>query len=249
LNEYIFEWNLGIDEFIFRDAADAIGTSNSGRMAPNTALNFALVGIAFIIYTFQSLRNKFIVDFMVSFSLTISVMGLLGYATGLMGFAGIGDAVLTKMSLSTSITFILLSVGMLSTLYESQSRYSAIKQKLFSGLAVIFTVIVFVSFFYSSNVKSMSETNQLVSQLQKTNQELDFTLSDMADLESSTSSFIIDGDNSYLESMKMGKQKLSVHLFHLKTLASNTETKLSLDTLSRLANKYIIYNDKLVDLH
>src|SRR3989338_2285156 len=47
--EYIFNWNLGIDQALFKDDPMAIGTSNPGRMSPITALNFILAGASLLL--------------------------------------------------------------------------------------------------------------------------------------------------------------------------------------------------------
>jgi PAS domain S-box-containing protein len=46
LAEYLFGWNLGIDELLVRDEPGAPLASNAGRMAPNSAAAFLLVGLA-----------------------------------------------------------------------------------------------------------------------------------------------------------------------------------------------------------
>jgi hypothetical protein len=43
--EYLFWWNLGIDELLFSDSV-ALATSYPGRMGINTAVNFSLTGVA-----------------------------------------------------------------------------------------------------------------------------------------------------------------------------------------------------------
>ena len=44
LAEYVFGWDLGIDQPLAREAPGALKTSSPGRMAPNTALNFLFLG-------------------------------------------------------------------------------------------------------------------------------------------------------------------------------------------------------------
>jgi methyl-accepting chemotaxis protein len=40
--EYLFGWNPGIDQMLFREPGVLIATSSPGQMAPNIALNFAM---------------------------------------------------------------------------------------------------------------------------------------------------------------------------------------------------------------
>jgi len=53
LSEYIFNWNLGIDELLFRDVPPSPATPYPGRMADNTALNFVLLGGALWLLAFR----------------------------------------------------------------------------------------------------------------------------------------------------------------------------------------------------
>ncbi len=48
LAEYVFGWDLGIDQLLAREAPGALKTSSPGRMAPNTALDFLFLGGALL---------------------------------------------------------------------------------------------------------------------------------------------------------------------------------------------------------
>lgn len=130
LCEYLFGWNLGIDEILFRESKDAIGTIYPGRMAPNTALNFALLGFAFFVFTLKRFRSSFLFEFPLIFSFIISVLGFFGYITGLLDLAG--PAAYTKMAVHTAGAFTILCVGMIFTAYERQRAPITIEQKLFA---------------------------------------------------------------------------------------------------------------------
>src|ERR1700722_14691433 len=48
LSEYLFGWEFGIDQWLFRDADYRIGISQPGRMSPATAFCFALTGVSLL---------------------------------------------------------------------------------------------------------------------------------------------------------------------------------------------------------
>jgi len=248
LSEYIVGWDLGIDEIIFRDSANAFGTLSPGRMAPNTAVNFALIGISYIVFTVQAIRKKFFINFAITISLAISIFSLLGYSTSLLGFDGIGSDNLTKMAFYSSFTFIILCIGILSTRNASQLKSFTIKQKLFSALSVVATIIIFVSLLSSSNIRAMYKTSLLVEHTQEIKEEINKILADVVDLETGTRGFIISGDINYLEPTILAKKRLPLSLIRLNSLTSNAVLKLSLDTLSQLTKKRIIISDQLSNL-
>jgi len=109
LCQYLFAWNLGIDQIIFREPGALIATSNPGRMAPNTALNCVLLGYTLFVLTFHRVRSVFLVGFPIVFSFSIALIGFLGYVTGLEELAG--PAAYTRMAVHTAFTFILLCSG------------------------------------------------------------------------------------------------------------------------------------------
>ncbi|MFA5044877.1 MAG: PAS domain S-box protein [Paludibacter sp.] len=239
LGEYLWGTDFGIDEFFIRETANAIGTSNPGRMAPNTALNFSVIGLGYIIFSFQKFRKNFTIIFLLYFSLTISILGLLGYMTGLMGLAGIGPVDLTKMAFNTSITFIILSLGILSSFYQKQLPGLNIKQKIISAFSVLATIIIFIFLLFSSNNKAMYETSQLAGRTQRINHELNHILANMVELEVSTSSYLISDDPKYLESITTIKKELPNHLLQIKSSINHPGLMLSYDTLNRLVLKKI----------
>ncbi|RKS13829.1 PAS domain-containing protein [Flavobacterium sp. 120] len=119
-NEYLFEINYGIDEFLFKEETAAIATSHPGRMAPITAISFVLSGISLLLLY----KNKAFQMFQL-LSLLVFVLALLtliGYAYAVNDFQG-GIVSFTKMAIHTSIAFIFLSVGMLFSNSEKGIMY------------------------------------------------------------------------------------------------------------------------------
>src|SRR4030042_2302283 len=60
LSEYIFDLNLGIDQLLFQEPADAVETFHPGRMAPNTALNFIMLGLALLLLDVKTRGCQFL---------------------------------------------------------------------------------------------------------------------------------------------------------------------------------------------
>lgn len=108
LIQYTFHINFAIDQLFFIENANAAGTFAPGRMGPNTASNFLLLGLALLLLTkkaYSAAHCLCITAFLVAF------LGLLGYLYGITSFYGIGSY--TEMALHASIAFIVLAVGIL----------------------------------------------------------------------------------------------------------------------------------------
>jgi PAS domain S-box-containing protein len=109
LSEYLFGWDLHIDQLLFQEPLGAIATSSPGRMATATALNFFLTGTALFILT--RLRRQRLAEVFVLIVTALSLVGLIGYAysvSSLYLFAPYGS-----MALHTATTFFVLGIGFL----------------------------------------------------------------------------------------------------------------------------------------
>lgn len=111
LVQYYFDSNLGIDELLFKEATDAVGTYAPNRMAPNSALNFLFLGWAQLLLLSRERRNYILAQVLTLVAFLVAFLGFLGYAYGITSFYGIGSY--TQMALHTAIAFVLQSLGML----------------------------------------------------------------------------------------------------------------------------------------
>jgi PAS domain S-box-containing protein len=111
LSQYLFNWNLGIDQLVFREIEGVVGTSHPGRMAPNTALNFLLLGCALLLLSHRTHRNAQLLQFLTLTVALVCLQPLLGYTYGVELLYGIASY--TQMALHTVLTFIVLCVGIL----------------------------------------------------------------------------------------------------------------------------------------
>ncbi|MCL4548005.1 MAG: PAS domain S-box protein [Bacteroidetes bacterium] len=109
--EFVFGIDFKIDQLLFKEAAGTIGTSQPGRMAPNTALTFLVIGLSLFLLNAKSIRAFYLSLFFNATALLISWAAFLGYFYEIE--EGYGIASYTKMALHTSLTFIVLSVGVI----------------------------------------------------------------------------------------------------------------------------------------
>jgi signal transduction histidine kinase/CheY-like chemotaxis protein len=117
LLQYIFGFNFGIDQ-LFHDHDITVKTSHPGRMAPNTALCFTLVGSAIAARaTIRRPGTRSLVSVLLSsLALAFGVVALSGYLAGLETAYGWGW--LTRMAIHTSVGFTVVAIGFLAAVWR-----------------------------------------------------------------------------------------------------------------------------------
>ena len=138
LTQYIFEIDLNIDQALM-DQSIMTKASHMGRMAPNTALCFSLIGIALL----WGVHKRSVMVSLAVAALVLSSMALLGYLIQEESIYGWGN--LTRMAIHTASGFLILSVGLIC--------YGGFKQKnqrfdLWELMPIsVATVVVVITFF------------------------------------------------------------------------------------------------------
>ena len=109
LSEYVFGWDLGIDQLLAREAPGAFKTSSPGRMAPNAALNFLFLGGALL--ALEVRRGEWIASILALAAAAVAMLALMGYTYGddsLTGFVSY-----THIAIHTAAAFVVLAAGVL----------------------------------------------------------------------------------------------------------------------------------------
>ena len=105
-------WPIGMDRVLFRDKLDAeaaLGLPN--RMAPNTAFNFTLLGLALFVLDIRLGRRLWPSQLISIVGAGTSLLALVGYAYSTKAFYGVGSFI--PMALHTALTFLVLLMGLL----------------------------------------------------------------------------------------------------------------------------------------
>ncbi len=116
--EYLFAWDLGIDQLLFKELPGAVLTSHLGRMAFNTAINFIIIGIAMFLLGYKGEGACYFTHPLILTEGIISFLSFLGYLYGAKPLF-IGTHFSTAMALHTTILFIVVFIGVLSSRMDS----------------------------------------------------------------------------------------------------------------------------------
>ncbi len=103
-------WDVGIDQILFREKLGGSDFGLPNRMAPNSALNFFLLGGALTILD-RRIQRWWPSQFLTLFAAMSSILALTGYAYRVKSFYGIGAYI--PMALHTAATFLVVSIGIL----------------------------------------------------------------------------------------------------------------------------------------
>lgn len=148
LLEYIFKIDSGIDQLIFKDDLNAIGTSSPGKMSPVTAFNFLLIGFSF----FDIEKKIKLRQSLMGVVLIISLFSLYGHLLNLPEFRNSADVSYTIVSIPGAISFILLVFGYFfkspdkgfSNLFFSHSAGAVIFKRLAVPIFIILPALFYL---------------------------------------------------------------------------------------------------------
>lgn len=108
---FLGAWDAGLDQLLFTDRLALADFGTPNRMAPNTAMNFVLLGGALITIDRGIGRVRWSAQWLALGAATTSLLAIVGYAYGVPSFYGIGTQI--AMSLPTAATFLLVAIGVL----------------------------------------------------------------------------------------------------------------------------------------
>jgi signal transduction histidine kinase len=147
LSEYAFGWRLGIDELLFKDDPDPAATLIPGRMAPSTAFNFLLLGLALLGIGWEPRRGVRPAEGLAFLAGVVGLISLLEYAVGRPVLYGFSQY--TRMALHTAAVFAALSAGLLLARPAQgvvgalrSGRVSPLEQGIYAAIVLSFLALL-----------------------------------------------------------------------------------------------------------
>jgi PAS domain S-box-containing protein len=156
LGEYLFGWQLGIDELLVKDTLGAFGVFR-GRMSPFSASAFIVLGFA--VAAVRTPRWDRAARIAAGLGLAIGLVSLIGYLWNADEL--ITDRWLPPVAINTAACFIAMAIGVLAMARPAASSRSAreiglagVELRILGGFAIaILLLVVAGSFTYRSSVQ------------------------------------------------------------------------------------------------
>jgi signal transduction histidine kinase len=111
LSEYIFQNELGLDLFFFKNSVSSVHSAFPGRASPHTSFTLLLWVIAFFFFRGNSKRTQTFGQNLAIVTFFLALLALIGHIYGVTGLFGI--SALVGMAIHTASSILLLSIGLL----------------------------------------------------------------------------------------------------------------------------------------
>jgi PAS domain S-box-containing protein len=246
LAEYLFGWNLPLDQILFHDSV-AANTLYPGRMSPSTALCFGFAGSALLVASLGKSR-RWRAPVLGALSASIALLGgmtLCGYFLDaafryhLWNYSGVAIHTATAFAiLGGSLLTLLRREGGLNWFMDGSTT-----ARICLGVASVLTVAM-ISNSYTYRLR---ESEDWVSHTQEVLKEIATVAVGAAELESAQRGYIILGDDRLLESRESTKLSIDTSVRTLLTLtADNSSQQIRLRELAPLIVKRNAWGDRTI---
>jgi PAS domain S-box-containing protein len=194
LGEYLFGWQLGIDELLFRDTANAYNAFR-GRMSPYSALVFACIGLALACLPRPALRPlKQTASIIVLLIGGVSLLGYLWNASEL-----VTDRWLPPVAVNTALAFMLLGGGLLGLNRGGTTRRligSTVELKVFAGFAGTVLLLLGIGAYIYQTMMAYTNSAAWVGHTQQVRAALGQLYGDVHAAESRQRNYLLTSDTT-----------------------------------------------------
>lgn len=199
LAEYIFGWDVGIDQWLINEPEGTMGTSHPGRMAPETALNFILLAVAlWLTNRAHKTRRSILISVVAALLVAVfALSALMSYLTpGLGAFGWFG---LTIMAVHTSILFTMLGIAVIAASWQPEVLSWSFSGRTTAAFVCVMALLVFIGLSTNRSQFWMKETNRQILYAEEMQSEVANILVEIVDAKVHSRNYIITGDEQYLK--------------------------------------------------
>jgi len=197
LGEYMFGWQLGIDELLFRDTANAYNVFR-GRMSPYSAVAFAGIGAALAALPRPGLRPLVLLA-----AIIVTIIGVVSFI-GYLWNAGelVTDRWLPPVAVHTAFAFILLGAGTLLASWAPEWEQAAgpsmvratVQIKILAGFVGSLVLLFVVGGFTYRTGAEFADSAEWITHTQQVRAALGQLYATISDAESAQRNYLLTGD-------------------------------------------------------
>ena len=244
LLEYIFNWNIGIDEFLWKEGPGTAATTFPGRMSLNTSVNFALLG--FIFLTLNKRKYHWIIQALLFAMPPFSLLTIFNH---LFGFSFLNNfPLLVTTALHTAILFIVLCLGVSYSSPLQYIRYS-FKKKIAGFFVLVLFVLGIISFAFQKNKEKFANTDLLVEHTHEVLFVAEQVGTQANEIQSGVRGYTITGEVKYLPLFINSANTIDNIINRLRVLTKdNLIQQKRLDSLKSLIDTYITSRKELINI-
>lgn len=236
LGEYVFSWQLGIDQLLFLDSSNFPATAIPGRMSIYTAIAFCASGLSLLALPNVNMRRS--VQIAAGATLLIGVVSLLAYLWNISAI--IDGSRFTPLAPHTALGFTLLAIVLLNLTRSNtpENAFKTVERKILLGFASSVLLIVLAGGLTYRASASYSNAAQWVAHTQEVRAALSDLYSSISDAESSQRAYLITGDREQHAAHLQQVDAVSIELAELAALIHDNSLQLdNLNTLRTLISR------------
>jgi PAS domain S-box-containing protein len=247
LGEYLFGWDLGIDQWLFHDLPGTVGTSQPGRMSPATAFCFVLIGSA-LLASARPAQVRSRLPLMAALGVAVIVVGglaLVGYGSETLLSARWWNY--TGMAIHTAAGFIALGLILLALVKSEGGLAWALDKSVTTGFVAAIAVMLIAAAVTYNLMDKTVDASKWVAHTQEVLKEIKVLAAGMAELESGQRGYIITGDELALAGRAEIENAVRQHLAEVRQLTSdNPHQQRRLDRLEPLIAQRNDFGDQTI---
>ena len=217
LSEYVFDSDLGIDQWLFVESVGTAATSHPGRMAPETALNFVLLSAAL---SFRGQGKSLAVVLMpVIIGLLMAVFALAAILSHAMPTLGAyGWFGFTDMPIHTAILFMMLGIALIAISWQPDVLSWALGRRTTAAFACGMVLLVFIGLSTNRSDFALRETEHKILQIEQMQGDIGKILVEVLDAQSHQRNYLITGDERYLDAYLLARKDCEIKLDALQRM-------------------------------
>ncbi len=233
---YLFHIDMHVDQLLFHSKL------HGNRIAPNTAFNLTLTGLALLLY---DKRWRWGVVSIAAVTTFISTFSIIGYLYGLKQLFGISN--FNPMAIHTAVCFLLINMALASILFGGVRLY--IDRKIIITLLLVLAVVVGVNMISVQILKEAANYEAHVDRSRKiiaVTNEVELSL---ADAETGQRGYLLTDKASYLQPYEASKKTIVSQMNTLRTLMiKDGRGSSQSDSISRLITLKLAELDSTIQL-